>query len=139
MSPASRHFALQILISGIRVRKKPRTCRITLYQPFQDLLGTPLLLEYFEVIGVSGTDVGSVAAVLRSLRDICVSVNDLPLCWGTAAKTCRKLIVLAGVRCFEEGGLQWRHMLNKVSHTQKPTRLVLAQGAAGSGTWQKCR
>ena len=41
-------------------------------------LGTPVLLEFFDMIGMSGTAVGSVASVLKSLRDTCDSVDNFP-------------------------------------------------------------
>ena len=38
-------------------------------------LGTPVLLDFFDLIGMSGTGVGSVASVLKSLQDTCDSVK----------------------------------------------------------------
>ena len=48
-------------------------------------LGTPVLLEFFDMIGMSGTAVGSVASVLKSLRDTCDSVDNFPPRWQASA------------------------------------------------------
>ena len=93
-------------------------------------LGTPVLLEFFDIIGMSGTAVGSVASVLKSLRDICDSVDNFPPRWLPSATACRKLMVLAGVRFFQDAGLIWTQMLQgSTEHAIKP--LLLAPPESG--------
>ena len=88
-------------------------------------LGTPTLLEFFDMIGMSGTAVGSVASVLKSLRDTCDSVDNFPPRWLASATACRKLMVLAGVRFFHDAGLVWTQMLHgSTEHAVKPVLLA---------------
>ena len=93
-------------------------------------LGTPVLLDFFDLIGMSGTGVGSVASVLKSLRDTCDSVDNFPPRWSASATACRKLMVLAGVRFFHDAGLVWTQMLlGSTEHALKP--LLLAPPESG--------
>ena len=88
-------------------------------------LGTPVLLEFFDMIGMSGTAVGSVASVLKSLRDTCDSVDNFPPRWQASATACRRLMVLAGVRFFQDAGLVWTQMLQgSTEHAIKPVLLA---------------
>ena len=41
-------------------------------------LGTPVILEYFAIIGMSGTAIGSVASVLKVFRDLTDIVDSIP-------------------------------------------------------------
>jgi hypothetical protein len=88
-------------------------------------LGTPVLLLFFDMIGMSGTAVGSVASVLKSLRDTCDSVDNFPPRWVASATACRRLMVLAGVRFFHDAGLVWTQMLlGSTEHAAKPFLLA---------------
>jgi hypothetical protein len=88
-------------------------------------LGTPVLLLFFDMIGMTGTAVGSVASVLKSLRDTCDSVDNFPPRWLASATACRKLMVLAGVRFFHDAGLVWTQMLlGSTEHAVKPVLLA---------------
>ena len=88
-------------------------------------LGTPVILDFFDMIGMSGTAVGSVASVLKSLRDTCDSVDNFPPRWLAAATACRRLMVLAGVRFFHDAGLVWTQMLHSsTEHAIKPVLLA---------------
>ena len=74
---------------------------------------------------MSGTEVGSVASVLKSLRDTCDSVDNFPPRWLASATACRKLMVLAGVRFFHDAGLVWTQMLlGSTEHAVKPVLLA---------------
>ena len=88
-------------------------------------LGTPVILDFSDLIGMSGTEVGSVASVLKSLRDTCDSVDNFPPRWLASATACRKLMVLAGVRFFHDAGLVWTQMLlGSTEHAVKPVLLA---------------
>ena len=89
-----------------------------------------MLLEFFDIIGMPGTAVGSVASVLKSLRDTCDSVDNFPPRWLASATACRRLMVLAGMRFFHDAGLVWTRMLHgSTEHAVKP--LLLAPPESG--------
>ena len=99
-------------------------------------LGTPVLLLFFDMIGMTGTAVGSVASVLKSLRDTCDSVDNFPPRWLAAATACRRLMVLAGVRFFHDAGLVWTQMLlGSTEHAVKPVLLAPHLRAEDMHTW----
>jgi hypothetical protein len=100
-------------------------------------LGTPVLLLFFDMIGMSGTAVGSVASVLKSLRDTCDSVDNFPPRWLASATACRRLMVLAGVRFFHDAGLVWTQMLlGSTEHAVKGVLLAPPERVEVTHIWR---
>ena len=75
-------------------------------------LASPIIVNMWEVIGYSGTAVGSVSSVLRTLRDYCDKIDSIPDSYSSARSACRQLLMEAGARFFHDSGLNHRSALS---------------------------